>query len=103
MPSKIEGHASREPTRFLLVGVGPHAKRFYIPHLKSLEEDGRAKLVGAADIQEMRKQSLSTATRLSPGQNSFSSLSSLGLCQKVFRFPSQILLLALRLIVSLFR
>ncbi|UKZ89800.1 uncharacterized protein TrAFT101_004841 [Trichoderma asperellum] len=52
MPSKREEQASREPTRFLLVGVGPHAKRIYIPHLKTLEGDGRAKLVCAVDVEE---------------------------------------------------
>lgn len=41
----------REPKRFLLVGVGPHAKRIYIPHLKTLEADGRAKLVCAVDVE----------------------------------------------------
>ena len=38
--------------RFLLIGVGPHAKRTYIPHLRGLETDGRAKLVAAVDIQQ---------------------------------------------------
>ncbi|KAH7309182.1 hypothetical protein B0I35DRAFT_398580 [Stachybotrys elegans] len=43
---------TKEPARFLLVGVGPHAKRIYIPHLKTLEADGRAKLVCAVDIEQ---------------------------------------------------
>ncbi|MCJ1266911.1 hypothetical protein MMC22_006796 [Lobaria immixta] len=41
----------REPKRFLLVGVGPHAKRIYIPHLKALEAEHRAKLLCAIDVE----------------------------------------------------
>ena len=45
-------NTEKAPVRFLLVGVGPHAKRTYIPHLKGLEEEGRATLVAAVDVQE---------------------------------------------------
>ena len=48
----LENGASGSPVRFLLIGVGPHAKRTYIPHLKALEQEGRAKLVAAVDVQE---------------------------------------------------
>ncbi|KAI5467139.1 hypothetical protein BGZ63DRAFT_398742 [Mariannaea sp. PMI_226] len=34
----------------LLIGVGPFAKRIYIPRLKALEASGRAKLVAAVDV-----------------------------------------------------
>ncbi|EPE26982.1 Cytochrome P450 [Glarea lozoyensis ATCC 20868] len=40
-----------EPKRYLLIGVGPHAKRIYIPHLNELEKEGRARLVCAVDCQ----------------------------------------------------
>ncbi|KAK8109436.1 Cytochrome P450 monooxygenase [Apiospora kogelbergensis] len=43
---------STSPVRFLLIGVGPHAKRTYIPHLKALQAEGRATLVAALDVQE---------------------------------------------------
>ena len=41
--------------KFLLIGVGPHAKRIYIPHLKELEMEGRAKLVCAIDVDANRE------------------------------------------------
>jgi len=45
-----------EPKRFMLIGVGPHAKRIYIPHLNELEREGRAKLVCAVDVQANEKE-----------------------------------------------
>jgi hypothetical protein len=48
--TQINGSVS--PVRFLLIGIGPHAKRTYIPHLKTLEAEGRAVLVAAVDVQE---------------------------------------------------
>ncbi|PVI01086.1 hypothetical protein DM02DRAFT_487660, partial [Periconia macrospinosa] len=37
---------------FLLVGIGPFAKRSYLPRLKSLEASGRAVLAAAIDLEE---------------------------------------------------
>ncbi|KAF2463258.1 uncharacterized protein BDR25DRAFT_384757 [Lindgomyces ingoldianus] len=39
-----------KPARFLLVGVGPHAKRTFIKHLKVLKDEGKAELVAAVDV-----------------------------------------------------
>jgi hypothetical protein len=36
--------------RFLLVGIGPHAKRTYIKHLAALKKENRGELVAAVDI-----------------------------------------------------
>ena len=38
------------PARFLLIGIGPFAKRTYIPHLLALEQEGRANLLAAVDV-----------------------------------------------------
>lgn len=45
---------AKAPIRFLLIGVGPHARRIYIPHLKVLEGEGSAKLVCAVDVEPNR-------------------------------------------------
>ncbi|KAL7928039.1 hypothetical protein V8C35DRAFT_274220 [Trichoderma chlorosporum] len=37
--------------KFLLIGAGAHAKRTYIPHLKTLSEEGRAYLRVVVDIE----------------------------------------------------
>ncbi|KAF2174826.1 hypothetical protein K469DRAFT_724959 [Zopfia rhizophila CBS 207.26] len=47
-----QSNDNRSPVRFLLIGLGPHAKRTYIPHLKAFESEGRATLVAAVDVQE---------------------------------------------------
>lgn len=37
--------------RFLLIGIGPHARRTYIPHLKAFQSEGKAQLVCAVDLE----------------------------------------------------
>ncbi|KAF4634701.1 hypothetical protein G7Y89_g3401 [Cudoniella acicularis] len=41
--------------KFLLVGVGAHARRTYVPHLKTLREEGRAILTAAVDLDTPNK------------------------------------------------
>ncbi|KAM3420961.1 hypothetical protein BST61_g4193 [Cercospora zeina] len=36
--------------RFMLVGIGPHAKRTYVKHLKALKAEGRGEIVAAVDV-----------------------------------------------------
>ncbi|KAF8861229.1 hypothetical protein BDZ45DRAFT_672024 [Acephala macrosclerotiorum] len=48
-------NGSVSPVRFLLIGIGPHAKRTYIPHMKALESEGRAVLVAAVDVLENQR------------------------------------------------
>jgi len=42
--------------KFLLVGAGAHAKRTYIPHLKTLREEGRAYLRVTVDIEPCKER-----------------------------------------------
>ncbi|KAI9711721.1 MAG: hypothetical protein M1820_001865 [Bogoriella megaspora] len=42
--------------KFLLVGVGYHARRTYVPHLKTLREERRAMLRVAVDVETCRDQ-----------------------------------------------
>ncbi|KXS94338.1 hypothetical protein AC578_4407 [Pseudocercospora eumusae] len=42
--------------RFMLVGIGPHAKRTYIKHFKDLAAEGRGEIVAAVDIVANRNQ-----------------------------------------------
>ncbi|KAJ4316131.1 hypothetical protein N0V94_005619 [Neodidymelliopsis sp. IMI 364377] len=44
-----------EIPRFIIIGVGPHAKRTYVPHLRGFEKAGRAKLVAAIETEMMKK------------------------------------------------
>ena len=55
MPGQIDTRL-RDPFRFLLIGVGPHAKRTYVKHLKILEGNGRAELACAVDIEQKRDE-----------------------------------------------
>lgn len=53
---------NRLPPRLLLVGMGPHARNFYLPALRELERAGRVTVVGLVDIlpqAEMLEQWLS--------------------------------------------
>ncbi|KAJ0303933.1 hypothetical protein COL5a_010852 [Colletotrichum fioriniae] len=54
--NSIETAAAPEPAmeKFLLVGAGAHAKRTYIPHLKTLREEGRAYLKVVVDIERCK-------------------------------------------------
>lgn len=71
MHSTIVEQPERELARFLLVGVGPHAKRIYIPHLKTLEAEGRAKLVCAVDIEQNAEQITELRNKVFPGTELF--------------------------------
>lgn len=42
--------------KFLLVGVGYHARRTYVPHLKTLRQEGRAMLRVAVDLEPFRER-----------------------------------------------
>ena len=44
---------SNEP-RLLLIGVGPHSTRFYLPTLMKLQRDGRATLTGVVELKSER-------------------------------------------------
>ncbi|KAI9857194.1 MAG: hypothetical protein M1813_008556 [Trichoglossum hirsutum] len=56
----------QKPIRFLLIGVGPFAKRTYVPHLKSLEEAGRAMLVAAVEVEESKQALTEYQMRVCP-------------------------------------
>lgn len=43
------------PVRFLIVGLGPFAKRSYVPRLQSLTAARRAALVAAVDVEDNRR------------------------------------------------
>ncbi|MCJ1245649.1 hypothetical protein MMC30_002853 [Trapelia coarctata] len=53
--------------RFLLVGIGPHAKRTFIKHLNVLNEEGRAELVAAVDVIPNRAKTEEYAALNFPG------------------------------------
>jgi predicted dehydrogenase len=57
----------RHVPRFLVIGVGPHAKRTYIPHLLDLERRGRADLVAVVDIEPNRDVTLEYTRKHCPG------------------------------------
>ncbi|ORY06124.1 hypothetical protein BCR34DRAFT_666675 [Clohesyomyces aquaticus] len=56
-----------KPFRFLLVGVGPHAKRTFIKHLKVLKGEGKAELVAAIDVIPNQARTEEYAAREFPG------------------------------------
>ncbi|KAL4726682.1 hypothetical protein ACLX1H_005570 [Fusarium chlamydosporum] len=55
------------PKRFLLVGVGPFAKRIYIPRLLSLASAGRAVLVAAVEVEDNRSELEEYRQKTCPG------------------------------------
>lgn len=52
--------------KFLLVGVGYHSKRTYVPHLKTLREEGRAVLSVAVDLETSRDKVVEYTQRMIP-------------------------------------
>lgn len=42
--------------RFLLIGVGPHARRTYIPHLRGFQSEDKAQLVCAVDLEAIETE-----------------------------------------------
>ena len=57
--------------RFLLIGVGPHAKRTYVKHLKTLEADGRAEFVCAVEIASKKAETTHYRDDVMPGVELF--------------------------------
>lgn len=57
MPSTIlsERH---QVVRFLLIGLGPHAKRTYAKHLGSLKTAGQAELVCILEVESKRDETV---------------------------------------------
>jgi hypothetical protein len=65
--ASMNGVSSFQDTvRFLLVGAGPHGKRAYIPHLKTLAEEGRAVLTAIIDIENNRRLLTEYVERICP-------------------------------------
>ncbi|MCA9107815.1 MAG: Gfo/Idh/MocA family oxidoreductase [Planctomycetales bacterium] len=50
---------STAPIRIMLAGVGPHARRFYLPTLSSLAKDEPISVVGAVELQGAENQARS--------------------------------------------
>jgi len=52
--TKVASTTQKKPARFLIVGLGPHAKRTYAKHLVSLKTDDSAELVCAVDVESKK-------------------------------------------------
>lgn len=64
--TQLQSSGPVSPVKFLLVGVGPHAKRTYIPHLKALQAEGKGSLVAAIDVQENEQSVTEYMQKVSP-------------------------------------
>ncbi|KAL5355131.1 hypothetical protein BJX96DRAFT_181136 [Aspergillus floccosus] len=53
MRPETNGFQRRNVPRFMLIGAGPFAQKTYIPYLKTLEEDGRARLMAIVEVHGM--------------------------------------------------
>lgn len=67
MPISLQPSFPLPMARFLLVGVGPHAKRTYIQHLKTLKNEGKAELVAAVDVIPNYEKTVEYQKRVFPG------------------------------------
>lgn len=41
--------------RILIIGIGPHARRFYAPNLKAMESEGKLRVVGMIDLMSQQQ------------------------------------------------
>lgn len=64
--SQSVAEGSPSLAKFMLVGVGYHARRTYVPHLKTLREEGRAILSLAVDVESCKDRVVEYTQRLIP-------------------------------------